>query len=516
MPASALFGGARPVGPTAAAKVQKSMVQRSMAGRTAPPSRARITEVPPPSRPSIPAVSPSDPHERELGYGDVTVSGIIRLPGPARDETERVLPAVDSWGDLGERPWRDVILEFLDREITGIVVVHAFREIRWGYFIDGCPIHYTGDHPHSGEYLSDILRAEGLLTDAQWKEAVRLSKVTGARPSDFLVERGWLTRRQLLDGLRKRAERITAHMLTANFGRWSYHPMSDVRYALPYDPVDVLPILDKAERRTIARMTDVMVSEAIEGRYDFHIQLRPERLPLLQRLALKPAERTVADDFLPAGWTSKELVAMRALPEHALVRFVLLLERLGIVRLVESEGEQSRRNSVERRLFRELRARQRMGPFEVLSCHWTSVQEEIDAGWARMQEEFGPDRYPEVRDERIAGLLRSIRELARERYEQLKTKDGRDEARKNRIEPSQRTMAVDLLHKQGEIEVFKARWGVVRLICERIVEMSPKDPGSQPLIEWARTLLKEPKVAAARGWASDFDGAREVRGLFDG
>ncbi len=460
-----------------------------------PPGTRPKLRPPPPPPPLEPAVSSasmthdSDPQDPRFLSG---------LHGPARQDTEAALPAIGRYGDLGESTWRDALLHlFLDRS-TGVLVLHGFREIRWGYFVDGLPVHYAGDHPHAGEYLSDFLTADGTLTEAQWNDALRMQKLCGVPAGRYLVQRGVLTEDQLQAGLRSRAERITERLMAANFGRWSMHNLEGVRFAFPYRGVDVVPLVFGVERHAAERMDDDKLVETMTPYYDHHIIQVDARLHLLRDLPFREEEQGVVDEYLSGGWTIKDLLALRAMSERPLLRLLVVLRNMGIIDVAHEEGARARRNRAERKLFVALRNITRWPSFEALHCHWTATQREVEQGHRDTLAEWDVSRFDELADDRIRDLARQIRGKADALYEQLKTRAGRDELRRGKIDASQRIMAADLLYKQSDMEIFKGNLGVARVLFERMLELIPPGPEGQEYREKAREGLKDPTIANAK------------------
>jgi hypothetical protein len=424
---------------------------------------------------------------------------LAALTGPAGTDTEAALPAINRFGDLGETSWRDAVLALFLDKATGVVVLHGFREIRWGYFVDGRPVHYAGDHPHPGEYLSDFLTGDGPLSEKQWNEALRMQKLTNVPAGTYLVQRGLLTQQQLETGLIARASRITERLVAANFGRWSLHLLDSVRYAFPYRGVDVVPLLFSVERKASERMDDEKLLGEMSPFYDFHIIQVDARLHLLDGLSFRDEEQGVVDEYLSGGWTIKDLLALRAMHERPLLRLLLVLRAMGVVELAQEEGSKARRNRVERKLFVALRNITKWPSFEALHCHWTATQYEVENGYRDTLAEWDPSRFESVADDRIRDLTKQILAKAESLYATLKTRAGRDEMRKTKIDPAQRIMAADLLYKQSDMEIFKGNVGVARVLYERILELVPPNtPSGQEYRIKAKEGLANPAVASAK------------------
>ncbi len=452
------------------------------------PGQHRPPPAPPAPAPAVSSAPSGDPDD--LRY-------LASLSGPARLDTESALPAIARFGDLGESSWRDALLELYTANETGVVVIHGFREVRWAYLVDGRPVHFAGDHPHPGEFLSDFVREVG-VDEAKWRAALRIQKFTGMPAGLFLVSRGWLSEQGLQKALLARAERIAERLVGANFGKWSFHPLDELRHVYPYKGLDVVRLLFKAERLAANRIEDDALIDRMKQHYDHHVSQVKERLHLLDGLDFNPHEQLLIADYLSGGWTIKELLGMRVMEERPLLRALLVLMGLGVIEMLHEEGGRARRNRGERKLFIALRNVTKRPPFEALHCHWTAVEPEIRAGWKRTVAEWSIDRFQDVADDRIRDLIRRIKVRADELQTLLLTREGRDAERKKIIDEGLRVMASDLLIKQADMEVYKGNVGLARSCYDRVLELAPKGDMGSEFRATAKERLSNPTIGQAR------------------
>jgi hypothetical protein len=444
-----------------------------------------------------PAVTQPPPAPAAPGE-PMDVRQIAALSGPAGTDTESILPAIADYGDFGDKNWRDTLLGFFMRGLTGVVVIHAFRENRWCYLVDGRPVHYQVDHSHPGEYLSDALLKDGVVSGRQWTQAMTAAKLTGLAPGEFLVRRGLLSRQQLQAALVSRAAAITRNLIGANYGKWTLHEWTDVRDLFPWEGVDVLGLLLTAERGAKGRLTDEEITKDTEPHLDRHVALVDERRELLPHLDLDGDERILVTDLLPGGWTMKEMMIYGGIREKALLRFIWVLRAMGFVELKRDEGPLSKRNRAERILYVALRDIGRRGDFEALHCHWTAIEDEITEGYQRILKEFGRERFEAVLDPRLKDLIDRIKSRADEALASVRTLAGRTEVRKKIVGEAQLIMAADLMIKQANMEVYKSNFGVARACYERVLELAPRMAETGEQRKHAKAQLANPQIGGAR------------------
>ena len=457
---------------------------------------------PTPSSSRMPAIQVSTGGMESLaGPGMPTPSAsdrqIFASPGPAHARTEKLLPPATEHGDLARFSWRDALLHFFRKKATGVLAIDGFRETRWAYFVDGAPVHFLGSTPHPGEFLADALLQMGAVTQKQWSEASRLQKLTGVQAGEILRIKGELTQRQLDEALTRRTDRIARNLLTANFGRFRFHPCEDIRVVFRNQPVKVLDLLWGAQMDLLnAADEDALIVKA-ENLYSLRVRLVAGRDDIVPMLPMNSYEAHVAKELLPAAWTLKELVALNELEERALLKLLFALDAMGVIEFVPPEEESSKARRAQRILYEGWKDLTRRDAFSALHAHWSSNLDEIDTGYAKLQNEFSEARFGNALDGRVRELLERIHRLGAETYAKLKTKEGRREARKGIVGNDQLMMASDLLDKQGEMAMYKKDFPVAKALYEKVLELDPGGPEGRENRENARRHLAIPEVKHA-------------------
>lgn len=484
-----------PAGPPSVAQLPAVGAPASAGSMRAVPSG------PQPTSGSLPAVGGPTPTSPQL-------QAISTSAGPGRAGSESLLPPATEQGDFGSLSWRDVLLHFYTRRSTGVLVIHGFREVRWSYLLDGQPLHYRGDQPHAGEFLYDAIPPERGITTEEWTQALRLQQVTGLPAGEYLVARGRLSRADLDESLTRRATRITRYLLSANFGRFTFHPLEDLKMVFRHAPVDVLPLLLESQRQAYAALDDDALIKRCEPLYPFVVRLVASRAEILDRLPLENEERRLVTEVLPACWPLRELVTLKEMDERQLLRLVLALSGLGVIEVVRDEGEAARRNRVERKLYHAARDLRRRNAFECLHAHWSSSPREVDDGYRSSLKEYADGTFSDVLDARIRTKLQEIRGLVEGAWRKVGGVAARKEYRKGLVGADQLRMASDLLDKQAEMALFKGDFPLARACYERIVELDPGNDGGEVLNRAKAQLADERLMSAAELSPGAFDSMR--------
>ena len=451
-----------------------------------------------PTAPSGPAATPSAPPPVEaVRSADAVQRAIHAAPGPADPRSEALLPPATEHGDLARFSFRDVLLHFLRKKATGVLAIDAFREVRWAYLIDGKPVHYLGSTPHAGEFLADALLQAGLVRAEQWTEALRLQRITGVMAGTILVKKGTLSQKQLDEALTRRADRITRNLLTANFGRFRFHPCDDIRLVLANAPVSVLELLWGAQMEVLNAADDDALVMKAEKLYDMRVRILEARRELLTQLPMNSYESHVAQELLPAAWTLKELVALNEIEERGLLKLLFALDAMGVVEFVPPEEETSKTRRAQRILYEGWKDLSRRDPFSAVHAHWSSNLTEIEIGHKKLMKEFSRTRFGEAVDSRVEELLDRIHKMAEETYKSLLTKPGRVEARKGIVGNDQLQMASDLLDKQAEMAMYKTDFPVAKALYQKVIELDPGAPEGAEYRNRARKNLARQELVNA-------------------
>jgi len=425
----------------------------------------------------------SDPRQIIAASGAGTPAAVALLPAPSHE------------GDFGSVSWRDTLLSLLEQGATGILVITALREMRWCYLVDGAPVHFLGDNPHPGEFLSDMLMAEGLVTRESWNTVLRTQGLTGMKPGEILIGSGKLAPKQLNDGIRARAERITQNLMGMNFGRFSFHPYEELKKIFPFDQVDLLSLLLSYHRKAVSRLKDEDVYKQTEDFYRQHVHIPPNRTPFVADLELSEIEAHFAKTVIPAGWPLAEMLSLREMEERSLLRFILILQGMGMLEFVQEEGARAKRNRAERYLYETLGDITRRNAFEAIGAHWSSSVDQIQEGYKKIKHRSRIERFEPYMDSRIRELFDQVHEGLDALWVELKVERNRKEVRGKVVEIGQLRMASDLLNSQGAMAQYKNDFALARVCYVRVLELDPGGPAGAENVAAAKKALQDPRLS---------------------
>jgi hypothetical protein len=424
-----------------------------------------------------------------------------------------LLPEPSHEGDFGSSSWRDTLLSLLEQRATGVLVIRALREMRWCYLVDGEPVHYLGDQPHPGEFLSDMLISEGLVTRESWNGTLRSQGITGMKPGEILLSSGAIQPKQFNKAILARAERITQNLMGMNFGRFSFHPYEELKKIFPFDQIDLLSLLLSYHRNAVARLDDEEVYKQTEEFYRKHVQIPANRVGMVSELELTEIEKHFSQVVIPAGWPLAEMLALREMEERSLLRFVLILQGMGMLEFVDGEGDRAKRNRAERYLYETLGDVVRRNAFEAVGAHWSSSVEQIEESYKKIKHRSRLERFEPYMDARIKELFDAVHERLDALWEELKLERNRKEIRGTFVEMGQLRMASDLLHSQGGMALYKNDFALARVCYVRVLELDPGGADGAENIAAAKKALSDPQLSATAVSESGVDMAALQRRL---
>lgn len=425
------------------------------------------------------------------------IATIAAAGGPANGAAEALLPPPTQHGDFAKISWREVLLHFYSNRATGVLVIEGFRESRWCYLVEGKPVHFLGDLPHPGEFLSDVLIGEGAVTMPKWVEALRAQKVTGIPAGEYLVRTEALDRAALNKALSARAQRITRKLIGMNFGRFRFHPYRELVGVFPFTPVPVVDVIFQEQRDYYeAASKEEIVSQA-SSLYSLHCRLVPARFELLKELPLTPKERGFVEGVLPANWVLGELVALREMSETNLLCFLLSLRGLGLVEFVRDEGDGKERNRAEREIYAAINGMGCRSEFEALGVHWSSSLEDIERGYNKLMGRFSEAHYGRLVDSRITQLIATLRQIAGETMEKVIDPGKRRKLRRALVGADEIRMAAELLFGHAMEARTNREFAVAKACCLRILDLNPEGTEGRDMLARARKWLSESDLAGA-------------------
>jgi hypothetical protein len=126
---------------------------------------------------------------------------------------------------------------------TGILTVQGQQDIVAVSFLNGWVVAADSLAHTVEEGLSKLLVSEGLLSAGEFARAAAENQAAGARLLDFLIDRGYLSREQLLAVLRQQTVNQLEPLLRWQEGDFKFYSGDEVSYEEGFEPISVEDLL---------------------------------------------------------------------------------------------------------------------------------------------------------------------------------------------------------------------------------------------------------------------------------
>jgi len=146
-------------------------------------------------------------------------------------------------GSLAESPFPQVLQRIGRSADTGILTVQGKDEIIGVTFLDGEVVSVDAVNQAPEDGLGFILEDRGLIQRDEFTALVAENQAGGGRVIDLLVERGYVSRQQLLDALRQQTLRLCEAACSWQEGQFRFYRGDQVSYERGIEPVSVDDLL---------------------------------------------------------------------------------------------------------------------------------------------------------------------------------------------------------------------------------------------------------------------------------
>jgi hypothetical protein len=205
-------------------------------------------------------------------------------------------------GSLADSPFPQVLQRIGRSAETGILTLQGREEIIGVTFLDGEVVSVDAVNQAPEDGLGFILEDSGLVQRDEFTALVAENQAGGGRVIDLLVERGYISRQQLLDALRQQTLRLCAAACAWQEGQFRFYRGDQVSYERGIEPVGVDDLLARlaepeAARASMAPPDEPLAPGAISRLEDMEEDFEP-----FEVLALPVAPRPPIEMPEPEVW----------------------------------------------------------------------------------------------------------------------------------------------------------------------------------------------------------------------
>lgn len=244
-------------------------------------------------------------------------------------------------GNLGERDLQEVLYALGQHGRTGILTVQGAREIIAISLLAGEVVSADALNESLEDGLGQILAEQETVGLEEFAGLAAEHQAGGGRVIDLLVERGYLSRPQLLDALRRHTQRLCQQALGWRQGEFKFYQGDEVAYEPGVTPLPVEELIDGTVGEGgadggSARFPDQAVIFA-RGTTEFIEPKTGERM--LDAIELYGGEAQQLYALVDGEQSIAELAEMARLPESRVQYYMYRWQRDGLVEEVGRRQE---------------------------------------------------------------------------------------------------------------------------------------------------------------------------------
>ncbi|MEO8277114.1 MAG: DUF4388 domain-containing protein [Thermoanaerobaculia bacterium] len=146
-------------------------------------------------------------------------------------------------GDLKVFQLPDIVQMIAQQQKTGILTIQGEHDILAVSFLRGEIVAADALNQNFEEGLGEVLASQGLVRPDDYARVAEGHRASGQRLADYLVERGVLSRPQLLAALRQQTYRLLLQVLRWTEGEFKFYSGEEVSYEEGVLPISVEELL---------------------------------------------------------------------------------------------------------------------------------------------------------------------------------------------------------------------------------------------------------------------------------
>ena len=348
---------------------------------------------------------------------------------------------VEMRGNLGATPFPRLVHTLYGRRATGGLFLLRDSVKKIVYFKRGHPSYVKSNL--LSECLGKVLVREGLITEGQCKDSLRIMKESRRQQGTVLVELGIISPQNLVVGLELQLRAKLMDIFAWSRGEYLFK--SDAKL-----PSEVI----RLDMSTAALIVDGIrqiwgasrLEEALEPYWEMHLRPNPDPELRFQELALTEDEQGLLDS-VDGVRTVRQLLAETSLPRQRAMAVAYALLSTGVVVAGSAPSPQqdpavarppSRSfartpdEPLREQLAQQLLSLRQRDAYGVLGVAASSTDAAIEQAYSRLAREYHPDRFRgsaadtrQLADEIFAIIYQAYRKIAtgqlRQQYRQRYT-----------------------------------------------------------------------------------------------
>ena len=188
-------------------------------------------------------------------------------------------------GDLRVFRLPDILQMIAQQLKTGILTVQGEHDILAVSFLRGEIVAADALNQNFEEGLGEVLASQGIVRPEDFARVSEGHKSSGQRLADYLVDRGILSRQQLLGALRQQTYRLLLQVLRWSEGEFKFYSGEEVSFEEGVQPISVEELLMRSIGDLLGEGT---LSGTLPHGFVAYERLPTQRVLRLLALAMAP------------------------------------------------------------------------------------------------------------------------------------------------------------------------------------------------------------------------------------
>lgn len=358
-------------------------------------------------------------------------------------------------GTCDAKNLRKLFLDLAIDKATGVLTLtHPGGRTRYGFWSTGGPVGWRTEPLDETEVLGVLLYKAEQITKDQLRESLDVMQREGCRQGEAFIQMGVMSFPQLVMVLGKQAEFILQKVFRENDGRWSFHTLDALSERFLPSPLRVPGMVFRTLFQQARGMQGDALYQALSDYLDQYVFLPEGSINILPEVRLNPVEMRLVETIRSGSWRLRELYAVSPMSRSITAAMMWALIQLEFVSFKSVQGDVRVFHRLQTMIDRKKAQAFKGNHFDVLEVHWICLQEEVEAAYRRLKEEFDPATYAKMGPPATTDVAK-INQKMDEAYAILKDEQTRREYRKEMIEEGKIQQSAALLGKQGEMAILR-------------------------------------------------------------
>jgi len=149
-------------------------------------------------------------------------------------------------GDIKEQDLTQILMQLQDQKVTGSLVLRNNEAVKSIHLKEGSIVYASSNL--SGDRLGEILLQLGKISPEQFHRSVDLLKETGKQQGAILVEEGYITAKELFEGLKYQVKEIIYSLFLWEEGQYQFIEEELPKQAIPLQ-LDMVELISEVISR---------------------------------------------------------------------------------------------------------------------------------------------------------------------------------------------------------------------------------------------------------------------------